>query len=77
MQELSLQSLEDRRLESDLILVYKVLTGSCNVDCNAWFERSSCGEQRTRTACDDLHLNQLFARLKIRRHFIKVRVTAH
>ena len=72
-----MQSLEDRRLESDLVRVYKVLTGKCNVDCNAWFERSSSDEQRTRTACDDLHLNQPFARLEIRRHFFTVRVIEH
>ena len=47
------------------------------MDCNAWFERSSSGEQRTRTACDDLHLNQPFERLEIRHHFFTVRVIEH
>ena len=74
LQELGLQSLEERRLDADLILVYKSLTGLCNVDSTKWFEKSEAGNQRTRAASDDLHLRQPFARLDAQRYFFTVRV---
>ena len=73
--ELGLQSLEARRCEADMMMVYKVLTGKVRIDSEKWFELAAPAAQRsTRAAADPLRLRKPRARLDVREHFFTVRV---
>jgi len=74
--ELGLQSLEARRAEADMLMVYKVLTGKVRIDSNNWFQLAAnqIAQQRTRAATDPLRLRKPRARLDIREQFFTVRV---
>ena len=48
LEELGLQTLQDRRVEADLVLVHKVLTGQCSVKEGEWFRKSEARGQRTK-----------------------------
>ena len=71
--ELGLQSLENRRLEADLSMVYKVLNGLC--EGRDWFEKLEGTEQGTRASTDGHSLRTPFARLELRKNFFTVRAT--
>jgi len=74
--ELGLQSLEARRAEADMLMVYKVLTGKVRIDSNNWFQLAAnqIAQQCTRAATDPLRLRKPRARLDIREQFFTVRV---
>ena len=75
LREVGLQSLEDRRSDADLVMVYKVLTGKVRVNNGKWFELAAqAAQQPTRTAADPLRLRKPRARLDIREKFFTVRV---
>jgi len=75
LKELGLQSLEERRIEADLILVYKVLNKKCNVNSAKWFKMRDTGTVTTRAGNDALRLDRPRARLDLREHFYTVQVT--
>ena len=43
LSELGLQSLEARRAEADMIMVYKVLTGKVRIARDSWFQMAKAG----------------------------------
>jgi hypothetical protein len=79
--ELNLESLADRRKEADMILVYKVMHGTCRVNAADWFavpEGNENGNQmRTRAALDDLQIRPQRTNLDTRKHFFTQRVCEH
>jgi hypothetical protein len=76
LKELKMDSLADRREEADMILVYKVLNGKCNVKASNWFAVPEPNENeiRTRSALDDLQIRPSRTNLDLRKHFFKQRV---
>jgi len=46
LREVGLQSLEDRRSDADLVMVYKVLTGKVRVNNGKWFELAAQAAQQ-------------------------------
>ena len=75
LKELGMQSLEQRRCEADLVLVFKVLCGKGNIDKDSWFSLTGPGaQQMTRAANDPLRLLKPRARLDVREKFFTVRV---
>jgi len=72
--EIGLQSLEARRREADLMLMYKVMNGNCKVNATKWKKASHMGHPHTRAAADETRLEQPRARLDIRRNFYTVRI---
>ena len=77
LRELKLTTLENRRLEMDLVETYKIVSGISNVDPATWFVFSSgaaAGGPITRLAADPLNIKQPPARLEVRKNFFSVRV---
>ena len=73
--ELNLQSLEERRLEADLVLAFKIMHGVCKVKKDDWFQPvAAISQQRTRAAADLLRLAKPRSRLDLRSHFYTVRI---
>jgi len=75
LKELGLQSLEERRIEADLILAYKVLNKKCNVNSANWFKKRDTGTVTTRAGDDALRLDRPRSRLDLRENFYTVRAT--
>jgi Reverse transcriptase (RNA-dependent DNA polymerase)/Endonuclease-reverse transcriptase len=78
LKELGMQSLQARRVESDLVLMYKVIHGTCNVGSETWpkllNERGRTIPHMTRAANDALRLRQPMARNDRRKNFFSIRV---
>jgi hypothetical protein len=72
--ELGMTTLEERRHQTDMIQVYKALTGKDKVNCEQWWTRAAAGERATRAAADPLNLRVPAHRLETRRHFFTHRV---
>ena len=69
--ELGLQSVEERMLEADLLMAYKVLHGMCKVDSASWFSMASLTANRsTRATADPLRLLKPRTRQDIRSYQI-------
>jgi ribonucleases P/MRP protein subunit RPP40 len=76
-EELGIQTLESRRLEQDLSLVYRFMTGRGNLQPETLFEKVVEREgARTRLAAGTNNLKLPAARTEIRRNFFAVRVVA-
>ena len=73
--EINLTTLEERRHQADMSMVYKILTGKEDVDPTEWFEMATNSTRATRTAADPLNVRVRHGRLDTRRHFFSVRVT--
>jgi hypothetical protein len=72
--ELRLDSLSDRRIEADLVLLFKVLKGQCTVNKNRWADMAARDNIITRAAMDNLSLKKPFARTEKRANFYTVRI---
>jgi Reverse transcriptase (RNA-dependent DNA polymerase)/Endonuclease-reverse transcriptase len=72
--ELGLESLYDRRVFADLVLIYKVISNKCTVNKNNWPSLMTRTEQHTRATTDPLKLQVPFARTELRKNFYTVRV---
>jgi len=72
--ELILQSLESRRKEADLLLMSKVMHGTCKVNSERWKTARQNGGLSTQTAADATRLTHRRGRLDIRRKSYVVRV---
>ena len=68
-------TLEERRHQADMVLVYKVLTGKDQVDPAEWFTMAAEATRATRTTADPLNVRVKHGRLEVRRNFFTVRVT--
>jgi len=72
--ELGLQSLQERRLEADLLLFQKVTNGVCKVNREKW-QNERVGERpNTRAAADPTRVERPRARLEVRSNFYTVRI---
>ena len=65
--ELGLTTLEERRHQTDMLQVHKILNGRDKVLCA--FELAAAGGRATRMAADPLNIKIPMARLDIRKHF--------
>ena len=74
--ELGMTTLKARREETDMVEVFKILSGISDVDPQTWFTMNMPAEggRTTRQAADPLSLKLAPARLEIRRNFFSVRV---
>ncbi len=72
--KLKLPSLEERRLQADMVQTFKIVKGIDRVDHRTWFQLAADGGRATRSADFPLNLRQKAARLEIRRNFFSNRV---
>ena len=77
LQELGMVTLAERRHQTDMLQVYKVLNGKDKVMHSEWFVKTASGERVTRSAADPLNLRVPAPRLEVRRHFFTQRVPEH
>ena len=75
LKELGLTTLEERRHQADMAMVYKVLTGKDQVDPTEWFDMAGEAARATRATADPLNVRAKHGRLEVRRNFFTVRVT--
>jgi len=75
LKELEMTTLEERRHQADMAMVYKILSGKEKVDPGEWFTMAAEGGRRTRVAADPLNVTIRHGRLDIRKNFFTVRVT--
>ena len=68
-------TLEERRHQADMVLVYKVLTGKDQVDPAEWFTMAAEAARATRTTADPLNVRVKHGRLEVRRNFFSVRAS--
>jgi len=76
LRELGLQTLEDRRQEADLTLMYEVIRGECKVRGEKWYKMAEDTGHRTRATADPCRLEVPQSRLDIRRNIFTCRVPA-
>jgi Reverse transcriptase (RNA-dependent DNA polymerase)/Endonuclease-reverse transcriptase len=75
LEQIGMQSLESRRDEADMVLVYKILNGNCAVRREKWFEVENRGTgATTRAATNGTRIRTPIARTEKRRNFFSVRV---
>jgi len=74
--ELGMTTLEERRHQTDMAQVYKIMTEKDSVDKDRLFTLASVHGINTRAAADALGLKQNNARLETRRNFFTQRVVA-
>jgi hypothetical protein len=74
LKELEMMTLEERRHQSDMLQVFKILQGHDNVRANQWFKMAADGSSRTRMATGLLNLTKPLAKLEVRANFFSVRV---
>jgi hypothetical protein len=78
LKEIGLETLEQRRNEADMMLVYKILNGKTMINGNNWFELAGGrdnGRAMTRAASERLRIREAFAHTDIRKNFFTVRVS--
>jgi hypothetical protein len=63
LRELELTTLEERRHQTDMAQVYKIITGKDMVNSEVWFQKVDGAERLTRSAADPLNLRPQAARL--------------
>ena len=73
LKELEIFSLEERRHQSDMQQVYKILHGQDR--CTQLFDMAAASERSTRASSDPWNVKIPFARLEIRKQFFTVRTT--
>ena len=74
LEELGMVSLEERRHQTDMLQVYKVLSGKDKVMHSEWFTRVASGQRATRAAADPWNLRVPAPRLEVRKNFFTQRV---
>ena len=73
--ELGMLSLQQRRILSDMVQVYKIVHGFDRVDKSTWFDLAGDSDARlTRTTSDPLNILPRHARNEVRRNFFSIRV---
>ena len=75
LKELEMTSLEERRHQADMAMVYKVLTGKDQVDPAEWFTMAGEAARATRATADPLNIKVKHGRLEVRQNFFTIRVT--
>ena len=74
--ERGMTTLEERRHQADMTMMFKVLKGVEDVDMADWFTVASDAQRLTRTAADPMNVRVKHGRLEIRKKFFTVRVTS-
>ncbi len=74
LKELGLTTLKERRHQTDMTQVYKILKEKDMVKSDTWFLSVNNAERSTRSTADPLNLRILPARLEVRRNFFSNRV---
>ena len=76
LQETDMFTLETRRLQFDLIQVWKILHGHDRVDERIWFKRAQENANRTtRITSSKMNLKKQKANLEIRRNIFSIQIT--
>ena len=73
--ELGMTTLEERRHQADMALVYSIMTGKVDVDSATWFSPATDSGRATRVTADPLNVRVKHGRLDTRRNFFSVRVS--
>ena len=73
--ELSMFTLAERRHQTDMVQVYKILHCHDRVEASQWFNHTYTADRLTRRAADPLNLVRGRCRLDLRRNFFSQRVT--
>jgi hypothetical protein len=71
---MGLTTLEERRHQTDMVQVFKIVTGNDMVKSDSWFKLADCSERLTRSTADPLNLRPQAARLEVRKNFFSHRV---
>ena len=74
LQELRMETLEERRHRTDMAQVFKIVTRKDNVSSETWFTMATDEQRRTRGAIHPLSLRGQRVRLDIRKNFFSQRV---
>ena len=74
LKEIGLETLEERRHQQDMAMMYKIMNGKDGLENETWFERATDGPRRTRATDDDLNVKINHGRLEIQRGFFSIRV---
>ncbi len=72
--EVGLLKLEERRHQSDMHLLHKIMHGEGGLQASTWFELASGTSHATRSGADPLNIRVKTGRLELRRNFYSVRV---
>ena len=68
-------TLEERRHQADMALVFKILTGKDQVAPTEWFTMAGEAARATKATADPLNIRIRHGRLDTRKNFFTVRVT--
>ena len=71
---LNLESLTERRTKADLLLVYKIIKGFCDVDKKTWFSLVGASDRNTRLTSCPMNIKQQRFRTDVRKYFFSNRV---
>ncbi len=74
LKKLEMTTLEERRHQSDMMQVFKILQGHDNVRAEQWLKMAADGSSRTRMATGLLNLTKPRTKLEVRANFFSVRV---
>ena len=74
LKELSLMTLEQRRVRFDMVETFKILKGFTDVDSTTWFRQINSNARHTRNNAGHLNLERNEGRTVIRRNFFSCRV---
>ena len=75
LKELDMQTLEERRHQADMLLVYKILHGKEDIAAEDLFTMAAEAVRATRSTADPLNVRVRHGRLDVRMYFFTVRVT--
>ena len=73
LQELGLETLEERRERADMVLVNKIVAGEADLKKEHWFDMADPARVATRAASNRLNIVQKRCNLDMRRHFFSER----
>ncbi len=72
LKELGLQTLEERRHQADMQMVYKIMNGTGGLKKETWFEMAEARGHGTRSGADPFNIRVGRGRLEFRRNFFRV-----
>jgi hypothetical protein len=73
LEELNLDSLEQRQRVADIVTGHKIMHNQCELDPNHWFDKFNA-ERTTRAGSDPLNIKSRSGRLDLRKNFFSNRV---
>jgi hypothetical protein len=75
LEELELLKLEERRHQSDMLMVYKIMHKEHGLDPETWFESATpTNGHATRSTADPFNIKVRTGRLEVRKNFFSMRV---